>query len=426
MKLNQLNELSADRPLLTPEIHQPNDFYGHAAILKKYAGFFPDYKVKAVIEHAPRLGADPWKPDLEALLPAIFVSAPYRFHFFRKFTKRDLYAIGPMISYTIGLLNHEEIESEKRRLGKNLLVFPAHSTHRVSVNFDTPKFCEHIELIGKDFDSVRICLYWKDVLRGWAEEYLKYGFECVTAGHMFDPLFLARLKSIIETATLTVSNDFGTHIGYSVILNKPHYYIPENVEISVENDRIFKADGCGFRQMSEIEEVKTAFAGFRSDISSKQREIVDKYWGVTSHKSVKELRELFEITDKMFEQGHYQEISRLNSYKPFINFDLIKSLMTKKNRKFAIFGAGMCGQSILSILQNLNQVYNYSNVMEFFLDNDPQKHHSCIMGKTVLKPQTDIIEEVDFIVVSSIWKDDIENQLLDMGVPEEKIIFGVN
>ncbi len=100
--------------------------------------------------------------------------------------------------YANHYLNAEKRQTEKPRVGKNLLVFPAHSIHYNITHFNIDKHCDKIKELGKGFDSIRICLYWKDMLRGFDKAYSKHGFECITAGHIFDPMFLPRLKTIID------------------------------------------------------------------------------------------------------------------------------------------------------------------------------------------------------------------------------------
>ena len=75
---------------------------------------------------------------------------------------------------------------------------------------------------------------------GHTETYLEHGFECVTAGHIYDPFFLSRLKSIIDLATITTSNEIGTHIGYCIFMGKPHYFYNSSVEYKSTSETILK------------------------------------------------------------------------------------------------------------------------------------------------------------------------------------------
>lgn len=300
-----LLQLSQDRKLETGELYSPNDYYGHAAILKQYAQISPDYRIKAAIEHSPFRPDFVWKSDINAPLPALFAFGPYRFAALKRHTRKAIFAIGPFIHYAPHYLNESGLSREKKRLGKNLLAFPAHSTHRVNADYNIGAYCSYLERIGREFDSVRVCLYWKDILRGLDEHYRASGFECITAGHIYDPLFLSRLKSFIETATITTSCIRGTYTGYSIALGKPHFIKEIEVTRSASDDQILLQDRPGNTPLN-IESDRLiihAFSDIRDDISAEQRDIIDRYWGLSSLKTRDDIRMLLQITDDMFQKG---------------------------------------------------------------------------------------------------------------------------
>ena len=59
----------------------------------------------------------------------------------------------------------------------------------------------------------------------------------VTAGYIMDPLFLSRLKSIIQLSDLTMSNNVGTHLGYCIYLNKPHWIVRQKIGNTSHNQK---------------------------------------------------------------------------------------------------------------------------------------------------------------------------------------------
>jgi hypothetical protein len=111
-----------------------------------------------------------------------------------------------------------------------MTVFPMHSTHHLQPKFDATHFLAKINEIRSQFDSVRICLYWADFKPETLAMYESEGFEIVTAGHMFDPQFLSRLKSIIHLSDLTMCNHIGTSVFYSIHERCPVYVIEDNIE----------------------------------------------------------------------------------------------------------------------------------------------------------------------------------------------------
>lgn len=302
----QLYRLAKDRPLITNEIHTSNDFYGNATILKDYAGFPKDYQIKAAIEHGPFGAGFVWDVDINSPVPAIFSFASYRFPVLKKRTNKALFPIGPIMHYAPYSFSEDSIAHEKKRLGKNLLVFPPHSTHWIDINYDIHDYCEFLEYFGKEFNQIRICLYWKDILRGFAEEYSRHGFECVTAGHIYDPLFLPRLKTIIELSSLTTSSANGTHILYCIMMEKPHFLMKIDVRRTAEKNEIIKRDTPNLNNSDNrkaVAEIWKTFSILNDDVTPRQKEIARKYWGMGENKSINEMRMLFEITEDIYQKG---------------------------------------------------------------------------------------------------------------------------
>ena len=309
-KYQNIYDLAQDREITTHEIHQANDFYGHAAILKKYLGIPAGYQLKAAIEHGVYLKPEGWDVDWKSHLPSLFTFSSFRKRHLKKLTMKSLYVLGPYIYYAKPFLTAEESQTQLRRIGKNLLVFPAHSTHWVDVKYDIHNYCEILEKIGRDFDSVRICLYWKDVLRGAAEIYGQHNFECVTAGHIYDPQFLPRLKSIIESATITTSNQISTVIGYSITMGKPHFLMESEVYRTSKLKKFL--DECVDVSINvDAEAIRRAFStGLRSDITPDQVAVVEKYWGMGEEKTQDELKKILEESEALY---------RKNRNSPLIN-----------------------------------------------------------------------------------------------------------
>ena len=311
MIMNDIQRLAQNRPLQTPEIYEPNDFYGHATILKEYMNLPNTYQIKAAIEHGAGIGGNIWEKDIDNRLPAIFTSSRYRAEILKEHTNKKIFMIGPKIKYADHILDQKAIKNEQKRLGNNMLAFPAHSTHHIDVHYDIRQYCKHLQNLGKNFDKIRVCLYWKDILRGFDKEYNRFGFEVITAGHMFDPLFLPRLKSIIETATFTTSNMLGTILGYCVISNKPHLLVESEVEMTSES--MNKLLECtNFTNQSDVMEIRQNFKKLDDQITPKQNEIVNKYWGVSEFKSKDEIKIIIDECENIYQKTTRTYISQNN------------------------------------------------------------------------------------------------------------------
>lgn len=214
---------------------------------------------------------------------------------YRQYTDNpDVYAVGAAFFYAKSLFNEEQLTEEKRKLGKNLLAFPMHSQTHVDTNYDPNKFLNILLEERRRFDTVRVCMYWKDILRGSHKVYEDAGFECVCNGHLFDPNFLRRQKALFELADATISNGVGSHIGYSIFMGKPHWLIDEEYEYVNSKRGGDAEDLTDVSKGDNFLSVKNAFLN-NDDycIKQTQKDVINKYWGISDMKSPEELKELF-------------------------------------------------------------------------------------------------------------------------------------
>jgi tetratricopeptide (TPR) repeat protein len=332
LTLNELYELAKDRPLSTNEIYSSNAFYGNSTVLKRYADISETYQVKFAIEHGPSYAYHVWDADVNAPVPGLLISSPFRYQFLKSKTNKVIFSIGPLVHYASNYLDNNSLDLEKKRLGRNLLVFAAHSTHFLDNHYDIRNYCEVIKRFKKDFDNIRVCLYWKDILRGHSEIYMEYGFECITAGHMFDPLFLSRLKTFIELASFTTSNQLGTHIGFCIFMGKPHYLYRDKVEYTSSNSdllsKILRNEVKDDYNKVEKDFFKL-FADYSEYITLSQKEIVNKYWGVNEIKTPEEIQLIFQTTEDIYQKspGFYM------SDKDILTLQSLEYLNLKENNK---------------------------------------------------------------------------------------------
>ncbi len=281
-------ELSENQKLVTPEIHEPNDYYGHATILKKYAGLPADEPLPLGIQHGVRFDLDHWRHDYRKDHAVGLVHSPWRVGVIQEKVQRKLHAIGPYLHYAQSLLSAEKIAAIRASLVRTLLVFPAHSTQHVAVDFDISAFCEMLAALRKNFSTVLVCLYWKDILRGAREHYERHGLRCVTAGHMLDAAFIPRLRSLLEIADATLSNQVGTHLGYSLYLGKPHQLIPAEITRDFSSDTHRSTSTANTRLDGDL--FRERFAPAPETISPGQLVLAEKYWGFSAVKSPAEIR----------------------------------------------------------------------------------------------------------------------------------------
>jgi len=304
-KLTDLEILSFDIPdLITKEKYIHNDFYFNAHHIKKYIKRPDKNFIRASIEHGIYASYTYWDCDTNCKFPGILTMGEIRRPILEKICpQKQIHTIGPYINYVKRLLNDADMKKEKKKLGKNLLVFPAHSTHHIEQEFDNEKFCEKITELSKDFDSVTICLYWKDILLKGASDYLDLGFNCVCAGHIYDPMFLPRLKSIIELSDQVVSNITGTHLGYSLFLGKPVHLFKTPMKIISLGEfakDITKELSVSIERETELEKFYQYFADFHPEITKEQWDFANQYFGFDQVKSKEELAEIINSFDTLY------------------------------------------------------------------------------------------------------------------------------
>ena len=265
-------------------------YYGAYSVLKEYAGLetfvMPPHRLG--LQHGYVFEMHTWeqsKLELRNLVWSEKLVKMYQEHT----SNKDIYAIGAPFFYAESLMNAEQIRAEKQRLGCNLLAFPMHSSVCCDTDFDPHKFLSVLEEEKKHFDTVRVCMYWKDILRGAHKVYIDHGFECVCNGHINDINFLRRQKALFEIADATISNGIGSHVGYSVFMGKPHKLIDDSYEYK-------GGDGAQLTDMMTKDNFKRVEQAFlESDeyvITQSQRDIVEEFWGVSCFKNKEELKSL--------------------------------------------------------------------------------------------------------------------------------------
>lgn len=211
------------------ELHPFNRFYGHDAVLKRYAGLPTKAVLKAAIEHGLTLDDTVPALDRRLALPVYLAQSERRAAAVaRAMPSVDVMAIGPMIRYAQALAP-TALRSPRRRV----VLFPAHSIDTAEAKFDVGEFLKRSFEVRAGYDETVACLYWRDVQLGRHRDYLKAGLACTTAGHLGSEDFLFRLLKILESAALIVTNEPGTHLAYAVLIGVPVWLVPQRVDYAM-------------------------------------------------------------------------------------------------------------------------------------------------------------------------------------------------
>lgn len=307
--LTDISELSKEvlglHSLAMPMNDDVVNYYGSWYAMQAYAGypFFNLPPKKLTIQHGityEMLNCELKHADYFNL---VWSEEVVNMH--RKYTDNPhIYAVGAPFYYASSILSEMEIQEERKRLGRNVLAFPMHSTYNINKEYDPQSFLRLLNQLKSSFDTVRVCVYWKDVQRGTAKVYQDAGFECVCSGHIADQAFHKRQRALLEIADATVSNAIGSHVGYSTFMNKPHWLVPDEFELVDirENEGTEEMDMT--KTSPNYKEIYTAFLDNPEfKITEEQRRVVDKYWGTSCVKSPEEMRTLiekaYEISDNI-------------------------------------------------------------------------------------------------------------------------------
>jgi hypothetical protein len=84
-------------------------------------------------------------------------------------------------------------------------------------------------------------------------------------------------------------------------------------------------------------------------------------------------------------------------------------------RRLIVFGTGAFARRTLPRLQRGYEVVG-------FVDNNKMKQGKRFLGLEVIEPTKQLFESVDAIFIASSYTESIYNQLIDLGVPPEKIL----
>jgi hypothetical protein len=241
-----------------------------------------DFDKKCMIEHGLYFGEYVIKEEcLIKNITSIYTYSPYRLEAIKKQIPnidKNIITVGPYILYVKNFHNQQKLAQLKKKYGRILLVFPSHPFPGQPIEYNLKSFLSEIAKISHSFDTVFVSLHWLDIKNGLSENYKRKGYKIVCSGTRSDPYFLRRLKDLIELSDMTMSNDLGTHIGYCIALNRPHYLYKQTV-CSKGNLQHENSSTVNNIRLKEKEIFYSFFSEYKEEITEEQRNIVKYYWG---------------------------------------------------------------------------------------------------------------------------------------------------
>ena len=298
-QLEGITDLARDRRLITRELQVQNAYYGHATVLKTFAGIPQWRPLKVAIEHGVAVVPQVWTVDAKTAMPVFLCASEERARAYSAlFPGTEAVAIGPMIEYAAPL-------GDPSPAGGRLVAFPAHSTHHIVARWDPTVFVSQLLHERSRWDEVVVCLYWRDILAGRQQPFEAAGFRCVTAGHMYDSAFLPRLRTIIESAEAVITNEVGSHVLYSVYLQRPVRIVPQDVDY-VAAPEVLERDGATPQhwQGETIRTIRELFEHDTYTLTQQQADFVGVLTGRSSRRSRTEMKEILTRAEDRYREQH--------------------------------------------------------------------------------------------------------------------------
>ena len=216
----------------------------------------------------------------------------FRKEIIHKKVKIPVFCAGPYINYADDFYTKDKMLYLKQKFGKTLLVFPTHSTEWTEITFDQQEFCKILAKKAIDYNTVLINVFWWNINDPLIKKLESEGYKIISCGFRDDTNFLPRLKSYFSLADLVLGDSIGTHIGYSVACGVPFCYEPVGTITHLFRD-IEKKDA----DFSQYNQLKIAGAFLHAEeITKKQQEICNYYWGNNLRKNDKEIQAIVNIT----------------------------------------------------------------------------------------------------------------------------------
>ncbi|GEM_PF-3190818 len=283
------------------EMLDQNDYYNHAGILKKFCGIDKEYMIKAGIEHGCYMGEDYyWRDDVEHDLAGVITLSDKRKNILKRHTSKNIYCVGPYIAYADYLYSLAEMNTKKENAGKTLTVFPMHSSHTTNMKYDIMQFIKKIKEVENKFDTIKVCVHWRDIVNKKYIPYQKNGYQIISAGHVYNENFLPRLKSILYCTDAVMSNDAGSYVGQAMYMNKPCYLIQQKYDNVTLNDYEEEYD---LRLQDDI--YMNLFKVFNNPefkITKEQIDLCNYTWGLDQVKTKKELKDILEELENTYQK----------------------------------------------------------------------------------------------------------------------------
>lgn len=217
-----LDSLARDRPRLSNSRFGPNSYYGLDRVILRAASLPPRYPVNAVVPHGVVFNRRfIWSAEARAHVPAVLCYPDYRIQSYRLGSTKLVVPAASPASYVI-----DELTASDQPERAGTIFFAHHSTHHILSATDPAPIAFSLSEAPEWMHPITVCMYWRDIQLGRHVPFQERGFRVVTAGHIYDPLFLYRLYWLCAQHRYASANAFGTHTFFSVQAGCIHMPLP--------------------------------------------------------------------------------------------------------------------------------------------------------------------------------------------------------
>jgi len=307
---------------------EENLYYGQYSEMLSYAGRELKIYEGPIVAHGYPISTPAKKP----LYCNLILAGEINKNSWHQHTKDLLcFEVGPYLNYAEGFYSKDDVLRLKSRQGRNLTVFPIHSTLDTKLIYDEKKFVTEVLKEADKFDTLTICSHHFTYNSETTRLFKENGAKIVTAGFIYDPSFIKRLKTILEMSDSVVTNGYGSHIGHALSLNKPVKLLEQ--EVAIETPAEFSIYTKNYiTPKVAYEEVMCTD---KYTITQKQLDVYEPSVGFTKTKTKEEMAAIFDLSLRIIQNCDYKKSRYVDSIRQTYR-DLQKAKTDEEKLQFRL------------------------------------------------------------------------------------------
>lgn len=202
-----LEILTADRPLRTREIFTPNAFYGADAVVKRWARLPQRYRLKIALPHGVAFKMAFY--DRREHVPVL----TYQWDLHREVLR--LVGVTGWLEPMAAPFVYASLMTPDRPERDGTIAFLSRVGSGASAA-ELERRADELQGLDRALQPVSVCLRWDDVVAGNHLPFARAGVRVVSAGHRSDPDFLYRLVYLFRCHRYLITNGIGSHLFYGI------------------------------------------------------------------------------------------------------------------------------------------------------------------------------------------------------------------